>query len=120
MHKILIVEDVELSLELLVQLLEDRYQLVLARDGAEAVAQAETVVPDLILMDMSLPKMDGWEATRRIKANPKLCRVRILGLSAHVLNEAEEQARAAGCDDYITKPVDDDLLLERIERLLGA
>jgi two-component system, cell cycle response regulator DivK len=120
MHKILIVEDVELNLELLVQLLEDRYQLVLARDGAEALAQATAEVPDLILMDMSLPQMDGWEATRRIKANPDLCRVRILGLSAHVLNEAEERARTAGCDDYLTKPVDDNLLLARIERLLGA
>ena len=120
MKKILIVEDVELNMELLVQLLEEYYDLVLAADGAAGVALAASELPDLVLMDMSLPVMDGWEATRRIKNNPDLAHIQVIGLSAHAMVGAEEQARAAGCDDYLTKPVDDDLLLERIETLLGV
>jgi two-component system, cell cycle response regulator DivK len=119
MKKILIVEDVELNLELLVQLLEDSYQLLLARDGAAGLQLATSERPDLVLMDMSLPVMDGWEATRLIKADPNLAQVRIIGLSAHAMAAAEEQARLAGCDDYLTKPVNDDLLLARIAQLLG-
>jgi two-component system, cell cycle response regulator DivK len=120
MKKILIVEDVELNLELLVQLLEDDYSLLLARDGATGVALATAEHPDLVLMDMSLPVMDGWEATRRIKADPGLNGIRVIGLSAHAMTSAAEEALAAGCDDYLTKPVDDDVLLARIEAMLGA
>jgi two-component system, cell cycle response regulator DivK len=120
MKKILIVEDVDLNMELLVQLLEDDYELLLAQDGATGLALAVAERPDLVLMDMSLPVMDGWEATRRIKAEPGLNGMRIIGLSAHAMAAAEEQARAAGCDDYLTKPVDDDLLLERIQSILES
>jgi two-component system, cell cycle response regulator DivK len=120
MKKILIVEDVELNLELLVQLLEENYRLLLARDGAAAVALAASEQPDLVLMDMSLPVMDGWEATRRIKSDPNLNGICVIGLSAHAMAGAYEEALAAGCDDYFTKPVDDDVLLARIEEMLGA
>jgi CheY-like chemotaxis protein len=117
--KILIVEDVEYNVELLVQLLEDAYELVVAGDGAQGVALAERERPDLVLMDMSLPVMDGWEATRRIRANPSLAHVPIIGLSAHAMNGDAEKALAAGCDDYLTKPLNDDLLFEKLERWLA-
>jgi CheY-like chemotaxis protein len=120
MKKILLVEDMDLNMELLIQLLEDSYELVLAVDGAAAVALAASAQPDLVLMDMSLPVMDGWEATRQIKNDPALTHIHVIGLSAHAMAGAEERARAAGCDDYLTKPVDDGVLLERIAQLLGA
>ena len=119
MKKILIVEDVELNVELLVQLLEDDYELVTASDGAKGVALAEQARPDLILMDMSLPVMDGWEATRRIKANTALKHIPIIGLSAHAMSGDEAKARAAGCDGYLTKPLNDELLFENLNRLLA-
>jgi CheY-like chemotaxis protein len=118
MKKILIVEDVSLNVELLVQLLEDEYELVVAEDGAQGVALAEKERPDLILMDMSLPEMDGWEATRRIKANARLNRTPVIGLSAHAMSGDEAKARAAGCDDYLTKPVDEEVLFMKIEHFL--
>ncbi len=119
MKRILIVEDVRLNVELLTQLLEDDYELLVARDGARGVALAEQERPDLILMDMSLPVLDGYEATRRIKANVALTRIPIIGLSAHAMSGDAEKARAAGCDDYVTKPIDDVLLFEKIHHLLG-
>jgi two-component system cell cycle response regulator DivK len=114
MKKILIVEDVELNTELLIQLLEDDYELVTAEDGVEAVAKATAERPDLILMDMSLPVMDGYEATRTIKSNPDLAGITIIGLSAHAMSGDDQLARDAGCDDYLTKPLDEDLLFERL------
>lgn len=119
MKKILIVEDVDLNIELLVQLLEDDYTLAIAKDGARGVALADQESPDLILMDMSLPEMDGWEATRRIKGNPALQDIPVIGLSAHAMSGDEAKARAAGCDDYLTKPIDEDLLFSKIERYLN-
>ncbi len=119
MKKILIVEDVELNMELLVQLLEDEYELVTAEDGASGVALAEQERPDLILMDMSLPVLDGWEATRRIKARTDLRHIPIIGLSAHAMSGDNEKALAAGCDDYLTKPLDDELLFEKLDFFLG-
>jgi CheY-like chemotaxis protein len=116
MAKILIVEDVEFNIELLVQLLEDEYEVIAAGDGAQGVDLAERERPDLILMDLSLPVMDGWEATRRIKANPALSHIPIIGLSAHAMSGDAEKAMAAGCDDYLTKPVDDELLFEKLQR----
>src|SRR5262245_32204985 len=98
MKKILIVEDVEYNVELLEQLLEYEYQLVVAGDGEQGVALAEREHPDLILMDMSLPVVDGWEATRRIRANPALAHIPIIGLSAHAMNGDASKALAAGCD----------------------
>lgn len=120
MKKILIVEDVEFNLDLLVQLLEDDYELVTARDGAEGIEATGRERPDLILMDMSLPVLDGWEATRRIKADTQLQRIPIIGLSAHAMNGDPEKAREAGCNDYLTKPVDEDLLFAKLKYFLGG
>ncbi len=118
MKKILIVEDVELNVDLLAQLLEDDYELVVATDGAQGVEMAGQHRPDLILMDMSLPVLDGWEAARRIKANDALKHTPIIGLSAHAMNGDADKARAAGCDDYLTKPIDDELLFDKLRRFL--
>jgi two-component system, cell cycle response regulator DivK len=117
--KILIVEDVAYNVDLLVQLLEDEYDLVTAGDGAQGVDLAEQERPDLILMDLSLPFMDGWEAARRIKANAALSHIPIIGLSAHAMSGDAEKARAAGCDDYLTKPINDELLFEKLQRWLA-
>lgn len=119
MKKILIVEDVEMNVELLTQLLEDEYELVVANDGGRGVAMAASETPDLILMDMSLPVLDGYEATRQIKANPALQQIPIIGLSAHAMSGDAEKARAAGCDDYMTKPVNDELLFHKLTQFLG-
>ena len=118
MKKILIVEDVELNLELLLQLLEDDYELVSAGDGLSGVEMAEQQKPDLILMDMSLPVMNGWTAAQTIKAKPELAMIPIIGLSAHAMNEERQQALDSGCDEYLTKPVDEDLLFKTIERFI--
>jgi two-component system cell cycle response regulator DivK len=118
--KILIVEDVEFNLDLLVQLLEDEYELVSAQDGASGVDLATKEKPDLILMDMSLPVMDGWEATRKIRADETLQQIPIIGLSAHAMNGDRERALEAGCTDYLTKPLDEDLLVSTLQTLLGA
>lgn len=119
MKKILVVEDVEFNRDLIVQLLEDDYEIFTAADGAEGIRLAEQERPDLILMDLSLPIIDGWEATRRIKANEALKRVPIIALTAHAMRGDEEKARQSGCDDYLSKPLDEDLLFEKIARFLG-
>jgi CheY-like chemotaxis protein len=114
--KILIVEDVELNRDLLIQLLEDDYSLVIAENGAEGIELAASEMPDLILMDLSLPIVDGWEATRRIKAKQELP---IIALTAHAMPGDESKAKAAGCDDFITKPLDEDLLFLKLDQFLG-
>ncbi len=119
MKKILIVEDVDMNVDLLVQLLEDDFALVVAGDGAQGVALAEQEVPDLILMDMSLPVMDGWEATRTIKSNANLAHIPVIGLSAHAMSGDEEKALSAGCDAYLTKPLNDALLFEQLDYFLN-
>lgn len=119
MKKILIVEDVDLNTELLVQLLEDDYELVTAVDGQEGVDKTRENKPDLILMDMSLPVMDGYEATRIIKADPDLAHIIVIGLSAHAMSGDREKALEAGCDDYLTKPLDDDLMFDMLEEYLA-
>lgn len=119
MKKILIVEDVELNVDLLVQLLEDDYDLITAADGLAAVKVTEQEEPDLILMDISLPVMDGYEATAQIKGNPKLATIPIIALTAHAMSGDEQKALAAGCDGYLAKPLDDDLLFDKLEELLG-
>src|SRR5262245_53179996 len=118
MPKILIVEDVEYNVDLLVQLLEDDYELITAGDGAAGVALAERERPDLILMDMSLPVIDGWEAAGRIKGNGGLAHIPIIRPSGHAMNGDVEKALAAGCDDYLTKPLNDELLFEKLDRFL--
>jgi CheY-like chemotaxis protein len=120
MKKILIVEDVAVNVDLLTQLLEEDYQLVVAGDGAKGVALAEQERPDLILMDMSLPVMDGWEATRRLKSTESVKHIPVIGISAHAMSGDAERAREAGCDDYMTKPVDEAVLFEKLTRFLDA
>jgi two-component system cell cycle response regulator DivK len=118
MKKILIVEDVELNVDLLVQILEDDYSLVVAGDGASGIDLAAREQPDLILMDMSLPVMDGWEATRRIRADRALEHIPIIALTAHAMKGDEERALGCGCRDYLSKPIDEDILFEKIRELL--
>ncbi len=120
MKKILIIEDVELNLELLVQLLEEDYELISARDGKSGVKLAMAERPHLILMDMSLPIMDGWTATREIKSNPSLAHIPIIGLSAHAMSSHRQRALDSGCDDYLTKPVDEDKLFDLIEKHING
>jgi CheY-like chemotaxis protein len=120
MKTILIVEDVELNRDLLTQLLEDDHRLVIAEDGVAALQRAVEEKPDLILMDLSLPRMDGWEVTRRLKADASLSRIPVIVLSANAMKGDEDRARATGCDDFLTKPIDEDLLLEKIARHLGG
>lgn len=118
--KILIVEDSALNLDLIVQLLEDDYQLVTAEEGSTGITIAFEEKPDLILMDMSLPVMDGWETTCQIKADPTLQDIPVIGLSAHAMSGDREKAIEAGCDDYLTKPVDEEQLFACLEKYLGA
>lgn len=116
MKTILIVEDLEFNIDLLVQILEEEYELIIARDGAQGVEMARTNGPDLVLMDISLPVMDGYEATGMIrKTFPSLP---IIGLSAHAMPGDAEKARSAGCTDYLTKPVNEDLLLSKLKEYL--
>jgi CheY-like chemotaxis protein len=119
MKKILIVEDVEFNRDLLVQLLEDDYEILTAADGVAGIELAEREHPDLILMDLSLPVVDGWEATRRIKANAALRSIPIIALTAHAMRGDAEKARACGCDDYLSKPLDEDLLFEKLAHFLA-
>jgi CheY-like chemotaxis protein len=119
MAKILIVDDNDLNLELASQLLEDDYEIDTATNGREALEKAASFWPDLVLMDLSMPVMDGWEATRRFRADPKHRGVKILALTAHAIQSEVERAMAAGCDGCVTKPIDDDLLLEKIRELLA-
>jgi two-component system, cell cycle response regulator DivK len=116
MKTILIVEDTELNIDLLTQLLEDDYSLIVAKDGAEGVSQAQKNNPDLILMDISLPIMDGYEATRQIRRT--MASTPIIGLSAHAMNGDAEKAKEAGCNDYLTKPVNEDLLIIKLKEYL--
>jgi len=119
MKRILIVEDVELNRDLLIQLLEDDYELTTAADGSAGVEKAGSERPDLILMDLSLPVIDGWEATRRIKADTATAAIPVIAVTAHAMSGDEEKARAAGCDDFMTKPIDEDLLFAKLRRWLG-
>ena len=119
MKKILIVEDVQFNMDLLIQLLEDDYEVVTAEDGLRGIALAEQERPDLILMDISLPALNGYEATRRIKSRPDLAHIPIIALTAHAMSGDEDRAKAAGCDDYLTKPLNEALLFAKLEQLIG-
>jgi two-component system, cell cycle response regulator DivK len=120
MPKILLVEDNEMNRDMLSRRLERRgYEIVVAVDGGEGLELARTAAPDLILMDMSLPVLDGWEATRRLKAAPETHKIPVIALTAHAMRGDQEKALEAGCDDYDTKPVDLPRLLGKIETLLG-
>ncbi len=113
-------EDVELNRDLLVQLLEDDYEVLTAPDGASGLEAAARLRPDLILMDLSLPVIDGWEASRRLKADPALRHIPVIALTAHAMQGDEARARACGCDDYLAKPIDETLLFEKLDRILGG
>jgi CheY-like chemotaxis protein len=120
LSKILLVEDNELNRDMLSRRLERRgYAVAIALDGEQGVAMAQSESPDLILMDMSLPIMDGWEATRRIKEDPATCAIPVIALTAHAMSADRERALAAKCDDYDTKPVELTRLLGKIETLLA-
>ncbi len=120
MPKILLVEDNELNRDMLSRrLLRRGYEIVMALDGEQGVALAQSEHPDLIIMDMSLPGLDGWEATRLLKAKPEFHRTPIIALTAHAMFTDREKAISAGCDDYDSKPVDLTRLLGKIERWLG-
>lgn len=117
--KILVVDDAEFNRELIIQLLADDYEIVIAVDGAEAIKKTEREKPDLILMDLGMPVMDGWEATKRIKANSELKHIPIIAVTSHAMVGDEIQAREAGCDDYTPKPIDEDELLRKIKKFIG-
>ncbi len=120
MKKILLVEDNELNRDMLSRRLQKRgYEVVMAVDGESGVVMAQTAAPGLILMDMSLPGIDGWEATRRIKAAVQTRHIPIVALTAHALPGEREKALAAGCDEFDTKPIDLPRLLQKIEALLA-
>jgi two-component system, cell cycle response regulator DivK len=120
MPKILLVEDNEMNRDMLSRRLERRgYQVVIAVDGQQGVDMARAEKPDLVLMDMSLPVLDGWEATRRLKAEADTRAVPIIALTAHAMAGDREKAMEAGCDDYDTKPIELPRLLGKIEELLG-
>ena len=121
MPKILLIEDNEMNRDMLSRrLVRARYEVIIAEDGARGVAMATSDRPDLILMDMSLPVIDGWEATRRIKATSELRKIPIIALTAHAMATDRDKALEAGCDDYDTKPIELQRLLGKIETLLAA
>jgi len=120
MAKILLVEDNEMNRDMLYRRLERRgYQVLVAEDGEQGVSMAQAERPDLILMDMSLPVLDGWQATQQIKSAPETQSIPVIALTAHAMAGDQDKAIAAGCDDYDSKPIELPRLLDKIEALLG-
>jgi two-component system, cell cycle response regulator DivK len=120
MKRLLLVEDNEMNRDMLSRRLERKgFQVLLAFDGLQGVTLAIAQKPDLILMDMSLPELDGWEATRRLKADPAMQHIPIIALTAHAMASDRDRCLAAGCDDYDTKPVEFTRLLSKIQALLN-
>jgi two-component system, cell cycle response regulator DivK len=118
--RILLVEDNEMNRDMLSRRLERKgFQMLMALDGAEGVAIATAELPDLILMDMNLPEIDGWEATRQLKANPTTQTIPIIALTAHAMSSDRDKCLAAGCNDYDTKPIELPRLLSKIHALLS-
>lgn len=121
MSRILLVEDNEMNRDMLSRRLERRgYAVRVAFDGAEGIRMAHELMPDLILMDMSLPEIDGWEATRRLKADDRMRNIPVIALTAHAMPEDRRKAVEAGCDDYDTKPVEFSRLVMKMEALLAG
>jgi len=119
MKRVLLVEDNEMNRDMLSRRLQRRgYEVICAADGEQALRLAPQVRPAIILMDLSLPGIDGWETTRRMKADPRLRHIPIIALTAHAMPEEEQSAREAGCDDFDVKPIELPRLLEKMERLL--
>jgi CheY-like chemotaxis protein len=120
MPKILLVEDNEMNRDMLSRRLRRKgYVVAMALDGQSALEMSQTEAPSLILMDVGLPVLDGWEATRRLKANPATRHIPVIALTAHAMSSDRKKAVEAGCDDYETKPIDLPRLLEKIEALLN-
>jgi two-component system, cell cycle response regulator DivK len=120
MPRLLYVEDNEMNRDMLSRRLQRRgFEVLIASDGEQGVSLAAAEKPDLILMDMSLPILDGWQATRQLKAAPETKGIPVIGLTAHAMATDRDRCLEAGCDDYDTKPVELTRLLEKIERLLG-
>ena len=120
MPKVLLVEDNEMNRDMLSRRLVRRgYEVVFAVDGQQGIDMAASESPDIILMDLSLPVIDGWEATRRVKAQAATKNIPIIGLTAHAMSDDRDKAMNAGCDEYDTKPVELDRLIGKMERLLG-
>jgi len=117
-QKILVVDDAEFNRDLIIQLLGDEYEILVAVDGADGVEKAEQERPDLILMDLGMPVMDGWEATRKIKANSELKHIPVIAVTSHAMVGDEIQAREAGCDDYVPKPIDEEELIRKVKKFL--
>ena len=116
--KILIVEDNEMNRDMLSRrLLKKGFEIIIAVDGAEGIEKTINEKPDLVLMDMSLPVIDGWEATKNLKANNETAKIPIIALTAHAMAQDKEKALAAGCDEYDTKPIDLNRLLSKISSL---
>lgn len=121
MPKILLVEDNEMNRDMLSRRLQRRgYEVIIAVDGQQGVAMAKSEIPDLILMDMSLPLIDGWEATRTLKAATETKDIPVIALTAHAMSTDRDKAIEAGCDDYDTKPIELPRLLGKIEALIGV
>jgi|SRR4051794_25315357 len=119
MPKILIVEDDEMNRESLSRLLKRRgFEVIVGVDGQEGISLAQSEAPDIILMDMSLPVLDGWEATRQLKATPSTANVPVIALTAHAMASDRDRALQAGCDDFDTKPIELDRLLPKIRALI--
>ena len=121
MSRILIVEDNEMNRDMLSRRLERRgYQVILAMDGRRGLAAARSEAPDLILMDMSLPEIDGWEVTRQLKSDDTTRCIPVIALTAHAMTSDRQKALEAGCDDYDTKPVEFQRLLTKIQTMLRS
>jgi CheY-like chemotaxis protein len=120
MKKILIIEDMELNRDLLVQILEEDYKTVEAPDGPTGLEVARHEIPDLILLDLGLPGMDSWEVAEHLRADDRVKEIPIIAVISHVTAEDREGALAAGCDDHIAKPIDQDGLIEKIHQLIGV
>jgi two-component system, cell cycle response regulator DivK len=116
--RVLVVDDAAYNREILVQNLEDEYETLEAPDGATALALARAEQPDVILMDLSLPIMDGWDATRRLRLDPATAWIPVVAVTAHAMAGDEARALASGCDDYLPKPVDEELLLVKVRAWL--
>jgi len=120
MRRILLVEDNEMNRDMLSRRLQRRgYEVIIALDGQQGVAMAQSSSPDIVLMDMSLPVMDGWEATRTLKASPDTKEIPVIALTAHAMSTDRDKAMEAGCDDYDTKPIELTRLIAKMESLMA-
>lgn len=119
MKKILIIEDIDWNRDLLVQLLEEDYEIAEATDGRAGLEAAKSESPDLILMDISLPEIDGWDLAPLIRQSDGLADVPIIAVTAHAMAGDQQRAMDVGCTDYVSKPIDEDILFEKIEELIG-